>query len=79
MRFVVALLVMAALLLVGAGAVRAQVDSREGIALQNEIYQLRQELKTLQDQTARGGGAALGRLPARRRHKRVAASWSLSC
>ncbi len=33
---------------------RAQVDSREGIALQNQIYQLRQELRQLQDQ--RGGG-----------------------
>ena len=63
MRFVVALLVMAALLLVGAGAVRAQVDSREGIALQNEIYQLRQELKTLQDQTARGGGGGSRQAP----------------
>jgi TolA-binding protein len=59
MRFVVAPLIMAALLLL-AGAVapaRAQVDSREGIALQNEIYQLRQELRSLQDQTARGGGS----------------------
>ncbi len=58
MRFVVAPLIMAALLLMG-GAVapaRAQVDSREGIALQNEIYQLRQELRAVQDQTARGGG-----------------------
>jgi TolA-binding protein len=34
---------------------RAQVDSREGIALQNQIYELRQELKALEDQTARGG------------------------
>jgi TolA-binding protein len=34
---------------------RAQVDSREGIALRNEIYQLRQELKALEDQTARAG------------------------
>lgn len=34
----------------------AQVDSREGIALQNQIYQLRQELKAVADQTARGGG-----------------------
>jgi TolA-binding protein len=58
MRFVVAPLIVAALLLVGApvAPVRAQVDSREGIALQNEIYQLRQELRTLQDQTARGAG-----------------------
>jgi TolA-binding protein len=60
MRFVVAPLIMAALLLL-AGAVapaRAQVDSREGIALQNEIYQLRQDLRTLQDQAARGGGGS---------------------
>jgi len=33
---------------------QAQVDSREGIALQNQIYQLRQELKSLEDQNARG-------------------------
>jgi TolA-binding protein len=65
MRFVVAPLVMAALLLVGAAVapVRAQVDSREGIALQNEIYQLRQELKALQDQTARGGGGGSRQAP----------------
>ena len=35
---------------------RAQVDSREGIALQNQIYQLRQEILTLRDQAAHGGG-----------------------
>jgi TolA-binding protein len=65
MRFVVAPLIMAAWLLVGAAVapVRAQVDSREGIALQNEIYQLRQELKTLQDQTARGGGGGSRQAP----------------
>lgn len=34
----------------------AQVDSREGIALQNQIYQLRQEIQQLRDQSARGGG-----------------------
>jgi TolA-binding protein len=59
MRFVVAPLIVAAMLLVGVAVapVHAQVDSREGIALQNEIYQLRQELRTLQDQMARGGGS----------------------
>ena len=36
--------------------VRAQVDSREGIALQNQMYQLRQEIQTLRDQVGRGGG-----------------------
>jgi TolA-binding protein len=43
----------------------AQLDSREGIALQNQIYQLRQELQQMRDQVARGGGtpSALGRAP----------------
>ncbi len=35
----------------------AQMDSREGIALQNQLYQLRQELQMLRDQVGRGGGA----------------------
>jgi TolA-binding protein len=55
MRFVVAPFVVAGFLL--AGSAVAQVDSREGIALQNQIYQLRQQLQTLQDQVARGGGS----------------------
>jgi TolA-binding protein len=65
MRVVVAPLILAALLLVGAAVApaRAQVDSREGIALQNEIYQLRQDLRTLQDQTARGGGGGSRQAP----------------
>jgi TolA-binding protein len=61
MRFVVALFVVPVLLL--ASPVRAQVDSREGIALQNEIYQLRQELRTFEDQMSRGGGSG-NRAPA---------------
>lgn len=36
----------------------AQVDSREAIALQNQIYQLRQEVQMLRDQAGRGGVAA---------------------
>jgi TolA-binding protein len=56
MRFVVAPVVVAiCLLAASAPPVHAQVDSREGIALQNEIYQLRQELKSVEDQIARGG------------------------
>jgi TolA-binding protein len=39
----------------------AQVDSREGIALQNQMYQLRQELQTLRDQFGRGGGGGSSR------------------
>jgi TolA-binding protein len=34
----------------------AQVDSREGIALQNEIYQLRSQIQQLQNQQGSGGG-----------------------
>jgi TolA-binding protein len=58
MRFVVVPFVVAALLMAApiAPAV-AQVDSREGIALQNQIYQMRQELKSVEDQMARGGGS----------------------
>jgi TolA-binding protein len=64
MRFVVAPFVLATCLLaVSMPPVHAQVDSREGIALQNEIYQLRQELKSVEDQQARGGGSNL-RAPA---------------
>jgi TolA-binding protein len=61
MRFVVAPFVVAALLL--AGPAVAQVDSREGIALQNQIYQLRQQLQAVQDQVARGGGGSGNRQP----------------
>jgi TolA-binding protein len=38
----------------------AQVDSREGIALQNQIYQLRQQIQQLQDQASNGGGGGGG-------------------
>jgi TolA-binding protein len=56
MRYVVAPFVVATCLLVASIApTHAQVDSREGIALQNQIYQLRQELKAAEDQMARGG------------------------
>lgn len=65
MRFVVASSLVAAVLLAAPSSpARAQVDSREGIALQNEIYQLRQELKSVEDQAARGGNGSGSRLPA---------------
>jgi TolA-binding protein len=58
MRSAGACLVVATLLLARpAGPAFAQIDSREGIALQNQIYQLRQDLRALQEQIARGGGA----------------------
>ena len=82
MRFVVAPFIVAALLLAGVVApVHAQVDSREGIALQNQIYQLRQELRTLQDQMARGGGGGSRQAPSlrRRRSKPAEVNWWRSC
>jgi TolA-binding protein len=63
MRFVVAPFVMAAFVLAAAAPGYAQIESREGIALQNQIYQLRQELKSVEDQAARGGGSG-SRTPA---------------
>lgn len=63
MRALRAGLVAAALLLPGAAA--AQVESRDGIALQNQILQLRQEMEALRRGMATqpppaGGGSALG-------------------
>ena len=52
--------VLAALVLSGAPSVQAQVASREGIALQNQILELRHELQVLRDQLGAGGGSALG-------------------
>src|SRR6476661_2083503 len=37
--------------------VQAQVESREGIALQNQILELRRQMQALQDQPGRGGGS----------------------
>jgi TolA-binding protein len=54
MRHVLAM----ALLLVGTLPAMAQMDSREGIALQNEILALRQQVQALQDQMARGAAGA---------------------
>lgn len=58
MRFAVASLAVAAIVL--STPVHAQVESREGIALQNQIYQLRQELKAFEDQAGRGGAPSGG-------------------
>ena len=55
MRLGVAIMTAAALL-TAPWPSRAQVESREGIALQNQIYQLRQELQNLRQQMGRGGG-----------------------
>ncbi len=62
----IALLAGAALFtgLLAAPAARAQMDSREGIALQNQILELRRDLSVLRDQIARGGGGG-GYVPPR--------------
>ncbi len=52
----------ALLILALAGAASAQVESREGIALQNQLLQLRQEVEALRAQ--RGGSALGGGAPA---------------
>ncbi len=38
----------------------AQVESREGIALQNQILELRAQIQALQNQIGRGGGSSYG-------------------
>jgi TolA-binding protein len=64
-KSLVAHLIVVLALLTMAAPARAQVESREGIALQNQILELRRQLQTLQEQAARGGGnpTYLGRAP----------------
>jgi len=52
MGVLVALVVMAC-----AAPARAQMESREGIALQNQILDLRRQVQNLQDQSGRGGSS----------------------
>ena len=60
-RLIVPLVLLAALTSFGQPA-WAQLDSREAIALQNQILDLRRQVQTLQDQSARGGSPTyLGR------------------
>ena len=56
MRRLVACALLACLL--AAGSARAQMDSREGIALQNQILELRRDLQNLREQAGRGGSSA---------------------
>ena len=51
------------LLAASVAPVDAQVDSREGIALQNQIYQLRQQLRSAEDQMRGSGNPAPGYAP----------------
>lgn len=47
-------------LIASPAAVRAQIDSREGIALQNQLFQLRQEVQSLRGEVARTANAGAG-------------------
>ena len=49
---------MVAALAAAPGAARAQIESREGIALQNQILELQQEIEALRQQAGRGGAPA---------------------
>jgi len=51
-----ALLGMTTLVLAAGTPARAQMDSREGIALQNQILELRRDMQSLRDQIGRSGG-----------------------
>ncbi len=51
-----AVLVVVPLVTTAASPALAQLESREAIALRNEIYQLQQQVQNLQQQVARGGG-----------------------
>ena len=74
-------LILLLVLLAPAGSARAQVESREGIALQNQILELRRQVQTLQDQGARGRQHSdlSGRRPLIPRRPEGAAIWSRSC
>jgi TolA-binding protein len=62
-RLPLVLIVLAPLTLAGAPA-RAQIDSREGIALQNQILELRHEIQVMQSQVASGGAPIARSAPA---------------
>ncbi len=50
----------AAFLLMQAPSAAAQIDSREGIALRDQILELRHEVDALRAQVGNGGGSYLG-------------------
>lgn len=51
------------LVLAAPGGARAQMDSREGIALQNQILELRRDLQVLREQMGRGGTPSYAPVP----------------
>ena len=82
MRFVPNRIVVVGLIaMVGTGfaaPARAQMDSREGIALQNQILELRRDMQVLRDQLSRNPGAAPSPAYRRRRSCRAAAATATS-
>lgn len=46
------------LAVVGVSPARAQIDSRDAIALQNQILELRRDMQIMRDQGGRGGGGS---------------------
>ena len=56
MKHLAASLLAGAALFAASGAARAQLDSREGIALQNQILELRRDLEDMQQRRGGGGG-----------------------
>jgi TolA-binding protein len=62
LRTLMILPLMGIVLLAGPPA-HAQIDSREGIALQNQILELRHELQVMQSQGGGGGGAVVRSAP----------------
>ena len=62
-RVIVGMALSAALGLSAASPARAQMESREGIALQNQILELRHQLQDLRNQGAQGGGAPVYQTP----------------
>ena len=57
MKHALVALLLAGLVVLSGAPARAQIDTREGIALNNQIAELRRDLQALRDQMARGGGA----------------------
>ena len=63
-RLGMSLLAALPLMLAAPVTAHAQMESREGIALQNQLYQLRQEIQMLRGEVGRGGGGGGGDIAA---------------
>jgi TolA-binding protein len=58
MKYALAALLLSALAVLPGAPARAQFDSREAIALNNQIAELRRDVQVLREQLARGGGSS---------------------